>query len=127
MYADFLDHASDILDQPDLRAVEDKYREAGQAWNALAVAVLPDHVPLLKESRELSLKKLSLFETRGGDTLPEIKNAAKRMASLESEIAASFPLTPVEVQDLLASLRDHIQQVYDLELAAAQNLQRMVP
>ena len=127
MYADFLDHASDLLNQPGLKTVADEYREAGRAWSALAVAVLPDQVPLLKESRELSRKMLSLFEIRGTDALPEIRNAAKRMSSIESEIAASFPLTPADVSDLLASIRDHIRRVYDLEMPAAQELQKTVP
>ena len=70
---------------------------------------------------------LSLFEIRGTDALPEIRNAAKRMSLLESEVAASFPLTPADISDLLASIRDHIRRVYDLEMAAAQELQSIVP
>ena len=126
-YADFLVQAGDLLDQPGLRAVADGYREAGLAWSALAVAVLPDDVPLLKESRELSRSMSTLFETRGGEALPEINNAAERMSTLESEIAASFPLTPTEISDLLASIGDHVRHVYDLEMAAAQELQKIVP
>ena len=126
-YADFLVQAGDLLDQPGLRAVAEGYREAGRAWSALAVAVLPDRVTLLKESRELSRSMSTLFETRGADALPEITNAAERLSTLESEIAASFPLTPTEISDLLASIGDHVRHVYDLELAAAQQLQRIVP
>ncbi len=126
-YADFLVQAGDLLDQPGLRAVAEGYREAGRAWSALAVAVLPDDVPLLKESRELRRSMSTLFETRGADALPEITNAAERVSTLESEIAASFPLTPTEISDLLASIGDHVRHVYDLEMAAAQQLQRIVP
>jgi hypothetical protein len=65
MFADFLDESATILNKPGQQAVGDQFRAAAEAWHTLAMAALPEGVPLLAEARELQLRRQALFVERG--------------------------------------------------------------
>ena len=73
-YADFLDEASTILAKPGLQEVAQQFRTSGEAWQKLGHALLPDTVPLFKETRELTVRKSQLFVEQGGHS--SIRNPA---------------------------------------------------
>jgi hypothetical protein len=89
----------------------------------LALALLPDHIPPFKDTRQLMLGKRRLFLEQGNAALPAIQQLNNRLAELKTEIAASFPLTETEVKDLRENLRAHILKIHDLELEAVKLLQ----
>ena len=127
MYADFLDEAAIVLDKADLGEVSARYRETSRLWSALAVAALPDSIPLFRETRELGLKKHDLFQIQGEAGLPEIKKINQRLLAIESEIAGSPQLNSDETTALLSDLREQVLSVYAAEAEAAHKLQELVP
>src|SRR5262249_42055614 len=75
IYADFLEEAADILGKPALKQVAPQFRKSAEAWRAFADALLPDSIPLFKETRELIRRKQTLFREQGMaavETLREI-------------------------------------------------------
>ena len=127
MYADFLDEAAIVLDEPGLGGVSERYRDSSRLWSALADAALPDSVPLFRETRELSLRKRDLFQSQGAAGLQEIEEINQRLLAIEGEIAGSPQLNASETTALFTNLRDHIVGVYAAEKEAAQRLQDLVP
>lgn len=123
LYAHFLDEAAMILGKPDLKPVADQFRASAVAWNALAQAALPEDVPLLKEVRDLKLRRRAVFVEKGMSSLDERKTINARLKAIKASIADHFPLTPAEVVALRETLRDHVLTVHDLEIEAIAALQ----
>ncbi|MCI0399533.1 MAG: BtrH N-terminal domain-containing protein [Chloroflexi bacterium] len=121
-YAEFLDEASLVLDKPALRDTAGIFRDSAQAWDALSQALLPDDVPLFKESRELMLRRRRLFLEQGNAARGEIRQINDRLATIKAAVAADFPLDEAGVAALCANLRDHVLKIHDIEQAAVTTL-----
>ena len=87
VYAEFLDEAADILGKPDLRAAAEGFRASREVWLELMKAATPDHVPALREARELALRRRELFVERGDDALDEIGRIDARRRELRDAAA----------------------------------------
>lgn len=123
VYADFLDEAAMILNKPDLRTAAARFRTAAVAWRALAAALLPDDVPLLKETRDLKLRKRRLFIERGGEALDDIRAINTRLDELKRSAAETFPLSEAEVRDWREKLAQRVLTIRDQERAAVEMMQ----
>lgn len=122
LYADFLTEAALILNKPALDAVARQFRHSGQAWRELALALLPDEVSLLQETRHLMLDSHRLFREKGGAALAEIRQKNDRLDAIKIETESDFPLSDAEVDTMLAGLREHVMRIHDLEQAAVTEL-----
>lgn len=125
LYADFLDEAALLLDKPALKSVAAIFRQSAVAWNALALAVLPDTIPLLKETRELKLRRKSLFK-QGMSTLDERKAINARLTALKELATTDFQMSAGEYTAFRETLRTHILTISDLEKQAVAELQAAV-
>ncbi len=125
LYADFLDEAALILNKQDLKAASELFRQSAQAWNKLAGAVLPDDIPLLKEVRELKLRKRTLFRL-SQSTLDERKAINARLKALKEAAANDFPMNNTEYKVFRETLREHVLNIYELEKAAVDAMQAAV-
>jgi hypothetical protein len=121
MYADFLAEASLVLNKPGLKDAAQQFRLSGSAWRELAQALLPDDIPLFKETRQWMLRKHRLFLEQGNAAL--IRQLNTRLDELKTEIVALFPLNNAEVVALREDLRVRILKIHDLELEAVKMLQ----
>jgi hypothetical protein len=72
-FADFLDEAGILLDQPKLAPVANKFREIAPLWRYLAEAALPDRIPILRKTRDLWLQQRDLYVEQG-----QARNAKRR-------------------------------------------------
>ncbi len=72
VYAAFLDEAAVILEKPALNEAADQFRKSAEAWQALSLALLPDEVDLLKETRQLMLRKRDVFLDQGNEGIAEM-------------------------------------------------------
>jgi hypothetical protein len=126
MYADFLDEAAVLLNKPALNEVAAQFRESGEFWSNLAGALLPDNVPLLKETRDLLVRKESLFREQGMDALAEMEQIAANLSDIKAEMAAGFPLTEEDAAGLREQLCERILQVHEAEQRAFETLQMAV-
>lgn len=115
LYADFLEEAAAILDIPALAAAGEHFRRSGQAWQTLAVMMLPDHLPHFAEIREALNARWSLFVDQGGDSLEERIELGKRITQLRQEIAADFPMSEEEVNRFREGLAQQIMTIHDIE------------
>ena len=123
LYADFLDEASLVLNKSALKDTAQQFRLSALAWGDLAQTLLPDDVPLLKETRELMGRKHRLFLEQGGQAAADIQHINERLDEIRAEVAADFPLTEAEVVTLREALRDQVLRIHDLEQEAINGLQ----
>jgi hypothetical protein len=123
LYADFLDEAAVLLERPALQDAAQQFRRSGDAWRALALALLPDEVPPFKETRELMLNRHRAFREQGGAALDEIRQMDARLDAIKGEMATAFPLDEGQVEALQQNLRTHVLEIHDLEREAVRALQ----
>lgn len=125
LYADFLDEAALILNKPDLKAASELFRQSAQVWNALALDVLPDNMPLLKETRELKLQKQVLFRA-GQSTIEERKAMNNRLKQLKEAAATDFVMSDADYKAFREKLREHVLHIYEIEKSAVDAMQAAV-
>ena len=123
LYADFLDEAALLLGKPALAESSALFRNAADAWNTLANVLLPDDVPLLKETRELKQRKQALFLERGDDAFDDIAHINRRLEALRLSAAADFPMTEAEAAAFYAGLAQHVRAIATVERRAVDALQ----
>jgi hypothetical protein len=127
MYADFLDEASGVVNEPELSDVAEHYRECAALWQALAEAALPESIPAFAETRDLLHRRRDLLVAQGEAAGDEIAAINERLHALSGEMDAAFPLSDAEAQSLRENLHDHIERLYEAESAAAHALKGAVP
>lgn len=125
-FAAFLDEAAIILDRPALKQAGELFRKAGNAWTALAHALLPDEIPPFGETRRLIRLQQKLFREQGAAALPEMKANNARLEAILHEMESAFPLDAAGVQAQREALSERIMAVHDIELEAVKALQEAV-
>ena len=125
-YADFLREAALLLGKPGLNDVAEQFHQAARLWHELGQAALPDEVPLLRESRELKLRRRQLSWELGDEALPEIQAIQARLEEIRTLLGQSFPLSAAEVATFREHLRDHVLRLHDQELSAITQLQAVM-
>ncbi len=123
VFADFLNEAAIILKNTTLNEVALKYRDVNKLWEDLNLILLPDEVPLLKETRELMQKDAYLFRNDGMDSLEERKGIKIRLAELEKQAQTDFPLSDADAQAFRERLSQHLLTMRDAEETAMEALQ----
>lgn len=108
LFADFLDEAALLLQKPALREVAVQFRRSGQAWDALAAALLPATAPPLAATRELMVRRHARFLDAGNAALDEIRAIDAQLAALKAEAAAAFPLDEAGVTALCQDLHARV-------------------
>ncbi len=122
--ADFLDEAAVVLEKPALKDAAVGFRATMPAWNALAVALLPDEVPLFGETRALERQARDAFTTDGMDSM-DVRRAIKtRVAEIRQHMRDDFPLDDAACADLRAAIREKVLAVHEAEALAIEALQQ---
>jgi hypothetical protein len=122
-FAKFLDEAAEILNKPDLRQVGEQFRTSSAAWLELATALLPDEVPLFKETRELLITKRDLFVQEGGTALGEIQGIDLRLEEIRAGVAEEFPMSAEAVTGMREALAEQVMKISEIEREAIDALQ----
>jgi hypothetical protein len=122
LFADFLDEAALILDKPGLRAAGEQFRAAADAWHALALAALPDDVPLLAEARALMLRRRALFVEGGEAVVSERAAIRDRLEAMRKGVEKEFPMSEAEVAALLARLSELVVEISGIEHEAVEGM-----
>lgn len=126
LYAQFLDEASLLLEISELSKIADKFRKSADAWDDLSTALLPEEVPLFKETRELMLEKHHMFLEKGNSAFDEIHRIGDRLAEIKQQVSEDFPLNSSEASDLEASIADKITAVHNIEWDAVKDLKAIM-
>jgi hypothetical protein len=103
LYADFLDEAATLLEDPSLSDRADAWREAAARWRALADLALP-----AGRLREL-LAEVHETVVEGGDA----SGPAAELWELRRSEA------PVDAESLFPAMAEQIEGIYDAEIAAS--------
>jgi hypothetical protein len=115
VYADFLNEASLILNKPALKKVAQKFVESAAAWRALEAILLPDNVPLFKETRDLMLRRGRLFVEQGGAALNAMKQIDDRLDVIKATMDSDFPLLHSDVTAHRERIAAQVIGIRDLE------------
>jgi hypothetical protein len=123
-FADFLEEAAVILERPGLREAAAHFRASAGAWDKLALAVLPDEIPLFQEIRELTLRRHQLFVDQGNEGVEEMRAIDGRLREIKASVAADFPLDQVGVQALRQTIAEQVMEICEIEETAVAALRK---
>ena len=126
LYADFLEEAAWILDNPALLGVAERYRSLEVLWRSLGEAALPEDVPAFAQIKALEKHKLSTLVEKGGSGLEEYRKLKPLISEIQQGFNEHFPLEDSAVNDLLTNLQNQLMGVYQAELTANQELNRAI-
>lgn len=127
MYADFLDQAAGVLKKPALKKVADQFRESEASWHKIALAALPDSIPILKETRETFDRRATLLrKPRTPKVNEELDSLRTRLKELRESSAKELALSPEARLDLFSSIRSRVLETEAIERAAFTNLNKLV-
>lgn len=122
MYAQFLEEASSIIDQPALKEVAEIIRESAAAWSEIALGLMPDSWPNLRRMRELMLKKNRLFEEQGPGALGEMRKINVELDNLMGQAVKDLDKTP----EFLSDVQQSIVKCLQIEKKAFQALNTII-
>ena len=114
LYADFLDEAAALLEEPRLTGAATAWRTAAALWHELAELALPLDVPEYAELRAGLAAVHESVVARGDAGAAEAAAAAARLWELRKRLRAAPPVEPDRAA-LSAALRD----IHAAEVAAA--------
>lgn len=125
LYAEFLDDAGALLGRPGLAEVAERYRHAGDAWDDVGDATLPDGFEPLEQAVELSRRRREAV--RQGDVGESAAaDSAASLNALAAEFEPGLPLTDREIDGLFESLAGAIETAHRAELEAHAALSEVI-
>jgi hypothetical protein len=118
VYADFLDEASEVIEEPVMREAADILRESAVVWGDIARGHLPDSYPTLKKMRELTLRKNEYFEQQAPGALESMNKINEEIRSMLKPALTELVYAP----EFLKDVQQNIIRCYELERKAFQLL-----
>jgi hypothetical protein len=127
LYADFLDQAAGVLKKPGLKKVANQFREAEASWHKVALAALPDSLPVLKETRRSLERRATLLQKpRTAKIDEELDSIRTRLLELRESSAKDLDLSAKDKLDLFSNIRAKVLETEALERAAFTDLNKLV-
>ena len=126
LYADFLEGAAALLDNPALREPAEAFRAAARAWQTVADTALPDDVPALARLRDLAVAVRQSIVDPAAVTPEEATQAIADLWAMRAQLDGEFPLDDAAVTELFGALSSAIDDVYQRETAAVAQLARAI-
>jgi len=121
MYAQFLEEASSIINQPALREIARMIRESAVVWREIAYKLMPDSWPNLKRMRELIVEKNELFKHKPGETQPMM------VINEEMDILMEKAIQDLEkIPEFLPDVQQSILKCLQIEKQAFQELSQII-
>ncbi len=125
LYAEFLDEASALLGRPVLAEVAQHYRHAGDAWDDVGDAALPDGFEPLEQAVELSRRRREAVR-RGDVGDGAAADAAASLNEMAAEFEPGLPLTDREIDGLFESLAGAVEAAHRVEMEAHAALSEVI-
>ena len=125
LYAEFLDEAGAFLGRPGLAEVAERYRRAGDAWDDVGDATLPDGFEPLEQAVELSRRRREAVR-QGDDGDSAAADSAASLNAMAAEFEPGLPLTDREIDGLFESLAGAIETAHRAELEAHAALSEVI-
>jgi hypothetical protein len=122
--AEFLFEAAKELRDPTLKSLGERYAKLGEQWSELADSALPDDVPLLADVKKQLTDYSESFHSDGSTADRSVY--WQTILDRERQARQKFPLTPAECADLRARLRERVLEIHLAEVAAHEELIRIM-
>ena len=127
MYADFVEQAAGVLKKPALKKVAEQFREAEASWHEVALAALPDSLPILKETRAALERRATLLpKPRTAKIDEELDSLRTRLLELRGSSAKDLDLSADDKLDLFSNIRARVLETEAIERAAFTDLGKHV-
>lgn len=127
IYADFLDQSAVVLKKPGLKKVAEQFREAAASWHKIALAALPDSIPVLKETRDAWDRRATLLQKpRTPKIDDELDSIRTRLLELRESSAKKLALSAADKLELFSGIRARVLETEALERAAFTDLNKLV-
>lgn len=126
IYADFLDEASLVLDNDNLKHAAGEYRKLSDLWSSFAMSVLPDSILPMADTRRLLSKKYELYIEIGADGNDALQQTSQSLIDLEEELNSHLSLSEQERQELFGTMQENLFELYEAELKALESLREAV-
>ena len=120
-FADGLEQAAVLLDEPALAAEAPRWREIADRWHALAETALPDDVPAIARLRTLTATVTGAVAEGDADAA-ERAAAAEELWRLRAEHADAPPLGEEQIAAVLTAMSGQLADIHDAEAAAVTRL-----
>lgn len=125
LFADGLERAAALLDQPALDAEARRWREIADRWHDLAETALPAGVPAIARIRERTAE-ITAAVAEGDAAAAERAAAAGELWALRAAHADAPPLSVGEVDGILHAMSTQVAGIVDAESAAVRSLGRLL-
>ncbi len=125
VFADGLDEAAAVLEEPALTAEAQRWREIADRWHILAETALPDDVPAIALLRELTAT-ITGAVAEGDAGAGERAAAADKLWELRAEHADEPPMSEEQVKDILTAMSEHVAGIVAAESSAVQSLGQLL-
>lgn len=127
MYADFLDQSAVVLKKPGLKKVAEQFREAEASWHKIALAALPNSIPILKETRDTLDRRATLLQKRRTPKIDEeLDSIRTRLLNLREKSAKDLALSPADKLELFSGISARVLETEAVERAAFTELNKLI-
>jgi hypothetical protein len=127
LYADFIDQAAGVLKKPGLKKVAEQFREAEASWHKIALAALPDSIPILKETRHAFDRRATLLQKPRTQKIDhELDSIRTRLLELRESSAKDLALSPADKLELFSGIRSRVLETEAIERIAFTELRSKV-
>ncbi len=127
LYADFLDQSAGVLKKPALKKVAAQFREAEAAWHNVALAALPDSIPVLKETRNALDRHATLLQKpRTSKIDEELDSIRTRLLELRESSTERLALSAADKLELFSNIRARVLETEPIERAAFTELNKLI-
>jgi len=127
LYADFLDQSAGVLKKPALKKVAEQFREAEASWHNIALAALPDSIPVLKETRDALDRHATLLQKpRTPKIDEELDSIRTRLLELRESSTERLTLSAADKLDLFSNICARVLETEPIERAAFTELSKLI-
>jgi hypothetical protein len=127
MYAGFLDQSAGVLKKPGLKKVAEQFREAEASWGKIALAALPDPIPVLKETRKAFERRATLLQKpRTAKIDEELDTIRTSLMELRESSTKRLALSAADKLDLFSNIRARVLETEAIERAAFTDLNKLI-
>ena len=104
MYAQFLEEASLIVNQPALKEVSEMMHQSATIWSDIASGLLPDSWTTLRRIKELIVEKNTLFEEQEPGALEAMQKINEELDDLMGKAVEDLQKPPTFLTDVQQSI-----------------------
>ena len=122
MFVRYLQEIDEHFPFKGLDAVIEKYQKAAEIWSEIAVHLLPDEYPNLRQVREWILEQNRIGEERPSDALDQIQEINRAIDENADQIMEEVAQAPA----FLPQAQEWILRLYEIERGAIQLLQQTI-